>query len=118
MKNEKNKDKNYEIGEALVPESMGSATYVNLDGQSEPDYSQFEMPMISGDIRTAPWGLQPSLESMCREAGVDFDGLIQGYLKDESDQELANRYGVKESTIACLKKHFEQYGIDSVVGND
>lgn len=111
-------DEKVSFGEAFVPENLGSAPLVNLDGQSEPNNNRYDMEMLSGNIRTAPWGLQPSLESMCEEAGVDFDDLLDGYRNDEPDEELARRFGVSTKTVTTLKEHFEHYGIDSIVGSD
>lgn len=68
--------------------------------------------------RGAPWGLQPSLESMCRDVGVDFNSFIAGQKISRPDTELASELGVTPATITALRHHFEHYGIDSMQGQD
>lgn len=68
--------------------------------------------------RGAPWGWQPSLEAMCREVDVSFDGFIEGQKNKRPDSELAAELGVHPETIAGLRKHFEKYGLDSMMGQD
>lgn len=76
------------------------------------------MPGDDFSTRGAPWGWQPSLESMCREVHVNFDDFIIGLSNNRSDTELAGELGVKSETITGLRKHFEKYGVDSMMGQD
>lgn len=65
-----------------------------------------------------PWSWQPSLRQMAEEAGVDFDVFIAGIKNDFSDEEIAAKAGVGPEVIACLREHFQKFGIDSVMGQD
>jgi hypothetical protein len=104
------------VGNAFVPENMGSAVQVNLDGQSEPNNNRQEIPLHPGETPSAPWGMEPSLEAMCEEAGVDFDNFLDFMKNNRSDQEVADELGVQQLTISSLRRHFESHGIDSVAG--
>lgn len=104
------------IGDAFIPENLGSAPLVNLDGQSEPNHNREGVPVHPGETPAAPWGMEPSLEAMCEEAGVDFEKFIASMKDNKPDQEIAAELGVKELTIASLRNHFDTHGIDSVAG--
>lgn len=65
-----------------------------------------------------PWSRIPSLQEMSREAGVDFDQLLQSFQEELSIKELAARFEVAEETMICLHDHFLHYGISSVMGGD
>lgn len=65
-----------------------------------------------------PWGWQPSLEAMVEDVGIDFDEFIQSLKNNESDEEMASRFGQSVATICRLRDHFERFGIDSVIGQD
>ncbi len=76
------------------------------------------MPVEDFSTRGAPWGWQPSLEAKCREVNVDFNHFIDGQKNNRADTELAKELGVNTETITGLRKHFEKYGIDSMMGQD
>jgi len=65
-----------------------------------------------------PWGWQPSLEQMTKEAGVDFDRFMQLLEQQVADDQMAAMLRVSPETIRCLKLHFETFGLDSVQGQD
>lgn len=104
------------VGDAFVSENMGSAVLVNLDGMSEPNNNREDIPLYSGATPSAPWGMEPSLEAMCEEAGVDFEQFLDSVKQNKSDTDMADAFGVKELTIFSLRDHFERHGIDSVAG--
>lgn len=68
--------------------------------------------------RFPPFSRIPSLEEMSREAGIDFDQLIQAFKEDLNVAALARRFDVDEETAACLRDHFQHYGVASVMGGD
>lgn len=76
------------------------------------------MPGDDLSSRGAPWGWQPSLESMCREVHVNFDQFIIGLRNNRSDIELAGELDASPETIKALRNHFEKYGVDSMMGQD
>lgn len=116
MDNRGNNREKLSVGDAFVPENMGSAVLVNLDGQSEPNNNRQGVPAHAGDTPSAPWGMEPSLEAMCEEAGVDFEHLLASIKANKSDSEMASELGVQQLTISSLREHFEKHGIDSVAG--
>lgn len=65
-----------------------------------------------------PWGWQPSLEFMAREAGVDCDRFMELLQQRASDEEMAAALGTGAMTVKRLREHFEAFGIDSVLGQD
>ncbi|MDW7673095.1 MAG: hypothetical protein SCK28_01025 [Bacillota bacterium] len=112
----KEKHEKLSKGNAFVPENMGSATLVNLDGQMEPNNNRQDVALHAGETPSAPWGMEPSLEAMCEEAGVNFEKFL-AYVKDnKSVPEMAEELGVKELTVSSLQDHFISHGIDSVAG--
>lgn len=70
------------------------------------------------DNRFPPWSRIPSLEEMSREAGIDFDQLLEAFKEDLSVAAIAQRFAVDEETAACLRDHFQHYGVASVMGGD
>lgn len=68
--------------------------------------------------RNPPWSRIPSLEEMSREAGIDFDLLVEAFKGDEPAEALARRFEVSEDTIISLQEHFNHYGLSSVMGGD
>lgn len=65
-----------------------------------------------------PWSTEPSLKSMAKEAGVDYDQLMAGIKENKSDAEIANELAVSEKLIAHLKEHFYTHGLHSIMGQD
>lgn len=65
-----------------------------------------------------PWSRIPSLQEMCREAGVDFDELLESIKKGKSEEEIAKDLKLSEMTVESLCQHFNHYGISSVMGGD
>ncbi|MGI6468764.1 MAG: helix-turn-helix domain-containing protein [Syntrophomonadaceae bacterium] len=65
-----------------------------------------------------PWSRIPSLQDMCREAGIGHDQLIDAIAQGLSTEEAARRLKVKKETIDSLYEHFYRYGISSVQGGD
>jgi len=65
-----------------------------------------------------PWGLQPSLQLMLEEAGLEFDKFLEDIKNGKTDDEIAQQTGVSREVISNLREHFEKYGIDSVMGQD
>jgi len=55
---------------------------------------------------------------MSREAGIDFDLLVEAFKGDEPAEALARRFEVSEDTIISLQEHFNHYGLSSVMGGD
>lgn len=74
---------------------------------------------MSEDYRSrAPWNWQPYLNEMCAEIGVNYDKFIESMAKNRSDMEIAEDFGVRPKSITHLRKHFERYGLGSVIGQD
>ncbi|MFY9140746.1 MAG: hypothetical protein WBJ83_00135 [Thermacetogeniaceae bacterium] len=65
-----------------------------------------------------PWSLQPSLQLMLEEAGLDIDRFLDDIRKGKTDDEIAQQTGVSKEVISSFREHFEKYGIDSVMGQD
>lgn len=112
-----------ELPKSFVPDHLGSAPLVNLDGASELYGFATEQGVkarreeeITG--RGAPWGYRDSLVDMCEEVNVDFDTLIEGIKNDRADNEIAEELGVSDKCISHLKNHFFRYGINDVQGQD
>ncbi|HCF51325.1 MAG TPA: hypothetical protein DER60_13650 [Syntrophomonas sp.] len=65
-----------------------------------------------------PWSRIPSLQDMCREAGIGHDQLIEAIAQGLGTEEAAQRMKVKKETMESLYEHFYRYGISSVQGGD
>jgi len=65
-----------------------------------------------------PWSSEPSLKEKAREVGVDFDRLVQLLAAQRSDEEMAAELGVPAALVTHLRRHFERYGVHSIVGQD
>ncbi|NLK00465.1 MAG: helix-turn-helix domain-containing protein [Clostridia bacterium] len=73
---------------------------------------------MSEDISRVPWGMHPSLKDRTNELGIDFDGFIEGLKNNLDDSRIARELGTTEKAITSLRKHFEEFGIQSIVGRD
>ena len=69
-------------------------------------------------VSRVPWGIHPSLKDKTNELGVDFDRFIAELKKDSDDTEIAGKLEISEKVVADLRKHFEELGIQSIVGRD
>jgi len=65
-----------------------------------------------------PWSSQPSLKEMAEEVGVDFDRFLKLLAQNRGDMEVAAELGIPETLARRLRRHFESYGVHSVVGQD
>lgn len=65
-----------------------------------------------------PWSPEPSLKEKAREVGVDFDRLIDLLAARKSDEEMAAELGASAAVVSHLRRHFERYGVHSVIGQD
>ena len=65
-----------------------------------------------------PWSSQPSLKSQAEEWGVNYEQLLAGLGKNQSDEQLAEKLQCSLLAIQSLRDHFEHYGLDSVEGQD
>jgi len=65
-----------------------------------------------------PWSTEPSLKAKAEEVGIDFDKFIAGLASNSSDMEMAKEFKVSSKTIMYLRKHFEELGLHSVMGQD
>lgn len=65
-----------------------------------------------------PWSWQQSLQEMLGEVGIDVHYFISQLRSGASDQQLAADLGISEAAVRNFREHFEQYGIDSVLGQD
>jgi hypothetical protein len=65
-----------------------------------------------------PWGWQPSLEYMAKEAGVDINQFVKLVKEQVADGPMSVMLGVSSQTIKNLKEHFAEFGLDSVHGQD
>lgn len=65
-----------------------------------------------------PWSSEPSLKEMAFEVGIDFDQLIAGFEKDQSDEEISKELDVEENVVSSLRNHFYTRGIHSIMGQD
>ena len=63
-----------------------------------------------------PWGWQPSLEYMAREAGVDFNRFMDLVREQATDEKMSAILGVSPRIVRSLKEHFASFGLDSVHG--
>jgi len=69
-------------------------------------------------VSRVPWSIEPSLKEKTEEVGIDFDKFIAGLAKNLSDMEMAKDFNVSSKLISHLRKHFEELGIHSVMGQD
>jgi uncharacterized protein YerC len=65
-----------------------------------------------------PWSSQISLKEMIEDVGINFDKFIDFLADGKTDEEIASETGVSAKSIGQFRKHFEQYGIDSIMGQD
>jgi hypothetical protein len=65
-----------------------------------------------------PWGWQPSLGHMAREAGVDLNRFLELVKDQATDDQMSAILEVSPQTVRILKEHFMAFGIDSVHGQD
>ena len=65
-----------------------------------------------------PWSIQPSLQLMLEEVGLEIDEFLDDIRKGKTDDEIAQQTGVSREVISIFREHFEKYGIDSVMGQD
>lgn len=65
-----------------------------------------------------PWSRIPSLSEMADEAGVDTVEFLNSIRQGLSIPELAEKFQVNESTVACLYEHFGRYGVNTIMGGD
>ncbi|MDD2555099.1 MAG: helix-turn-helix domain-containing protein [Syntrophaceticus sp.] len=65
-----------------------------------------------------PWSSQVSLQQMVEDVGGNFDKFIYLLSVGRADEEIAAETGISVKTIGQFREHFEQYGIDSVMGQD
>jgi hypothetical protein len=65
-----------------------------------------------------PWSSQISLKEMVEDVGINFDKFIDYLAGGKTDEEIAAETGVSVKSIGQFREHFEQYGIDSVMGQD
>lgn len=65
-----------------------------------------------------PWGWQPSLEYMAREAGVDFNRFLELVKEQVPDDQISAMLGVSPRVVRSLKEYFAGFGLDSVQGQD
>lgn len=114
--------------DAFIPEGLGSAERVSLDGKSEIEgyvtetgvrnkVNVDEMP-TDFSTRGAPWDLDQSFKAKCAEIGVDFNQFIEGLKAGKSDEEIADEVGIKTKAAANLRYHFESFGYHSMQGQD
>lgn len=112
----------------FVPDSLGSATVVQLDGKSEFEGHVGEQNVLGNkeqndfsdeySTKGAPWGYRESLKEMCNELGMDFDQYIDKLDREWSDEEIAAEFDIPVKSASYLREHFMKYGIDSVMGQD
>jgi hypothetical protein len=69
-------------------------------------------------VQGPPWGWQPSLEHMARETGVDFNRFLELVKDQVPDDRMAAILGVSPRTVRSLREHFDEFGMDSVQGQD
>jgi uncharacterized protein YerC len=55
---------------------------------------------------------------MVEDVGGNFDKFIYLLSVGRADEEIAAETGISVKTIGQFREHFEQYGIDSVMGQD
>jgi DNA-directed RNA polymerase specialized sigma subunit len=65
-----------------------------------------------------PWSRELSLKEKAAEVGVDFDRLMRLMAQNRNDTEMAEELGVPEALVRHLRRHFETYGVHSVMGQD
>ena len=65
-----------------------------------------------------PWSRELSLKEKAAEVGVDFDRLMRLMAQNRNDTEMAEELGVPEALVRHLRRHFEAYGVHSVMGQD
>lgn len=65
-----------------------------------------------------PWSLDLSLKDKAEEVGVNFNAFIEQLALKRTDTEMAREFAVSEEVISYLRRHFEDFGIHSIVGQD
>lgn len=129
MSNEYNKsDGKFSNNDAFIPEGLGSAERVSLDGKSEIEGYLTEKGTrgkVDQDEQTtelstrgAPWDLDESFKAKCAEVGVDFNVFIEDLKDGKTDNEMAKELGLTEKAVSNLRYHFERFGIHSMMGQD
>ena len=115
MENESRKTAQTASENIFVPTELGSARWValNKDNESRHDESldnQADLAPIG-----PPWGLEPSMNSACEQAGIDYESFVRGLRLDVSDEDMAAEFEVEETTVKNLKERF--YHMEAINGN-
>ena len=118
----------FSTNEAFIPEGLGSAERVSLDGKSEIEgfvtetgaRNKVNVGELNTDLSTrgAPWDMDQSFKAKCAEVGVDFNEFIEGLKANRSDKELGKELGLTKKAAANLRYHFEKFGYHSMQGQD
>jgi hypothetical protein len=74
--------------------------------------------MAEDYVSRVPWSTEPSLKEKAEEVGIDFDKFIDGLDNNLTDMEMAQDFNVSSKVISHLRKHFEELGIHSIMGQD
>jgi len=114
-KKEKELPQEVSPGDSFVPTELGSARWVSADAMA---YSRSLNARPGGDAVGTPgppWGVAPSMNSVCGEAGIDYRRFIDCLRDNRSDAEMAQEFGVGEQTISALREHF--YRAEAIHGN-
>ncbi len=99
----------------FVPTELGSARWVALNKDNESRYDESLDNKSQQAPIGPPWGLEPSMKSACKQAGVDYDSFINVLEQNISDEEMAEELDIKEETIKNLKDRF--YKMEAIDGN-
>lgn len=99
----------------LVPTEMGSARFVSLDGDGSTNKYEADSTTMQEEFSGPPWGIEPSINFLCDEVGIDYHSFISGLATNKNDMEMAQEFGVNQRTITDLKEYF--YKTEAITGN-
>lgn len=95
-------------GASFVPTELGSARAVSQGREGSRDKVEVWTDPMEKGLPGPPWGLEPSVKSVCCQAGVDYHRFVEGLAENKSDNELAGEFSVSSDTIRNIRRLFYQ----------
>jgi len=99
----------------FVVTEQGSARFAALDGEGSSYKYETGPTEMKWGFRGPPWSVEPSMNLVCDEVGIDYDQFVNGLKSDKNDTEMAEELGVNPKTIANLRTRF--YEMEAINGN-
>jgi hypothetical protein len=102
-------------GKDFVPTEMGSARFVALDREGSAYKYETGPTEYEQGFPGPPWGVEPSMQFLCDEVGIDFTKFVDSLAGNKKEMEMAQEFGVSEATIKSLRERF--YKAEAIMGN-